>query len=268
MHYVVIDKSTFTSLPRTYIFPPSVTIVLLDCLVAEIIENAATDRSLKLWHFIRSHPERVVFGHGPYQLMAMERSATKRLSADAFIDHWGTSLIESVRTASADNFLRKVEKLRTSTIVSSRVATRDSFVEACSEIRHRINDGDPYWKNWLSRSISDEEVKRWYQDPNTVADILKTHPRLGSPSWQHALRFFPDRTAAGRWHRLLIFQFIEQYSISQSQVSIEHNWEDMQYVFTATYAANLLTSDKRMTLMSSTFFPYVRVDASPDSLLL
>jgi hypothetical protein len=83
-------------------------------------------------------------------------------------------------------------------------------------------------------------------------------PKYEAPEWKQALSEFPDRHAVGRWCRIALWYFLRKAQ-GLGTKKLRNDFEDAQYVFTASYADELWTRDGAMKRTVEVLFPHTKV---------
>ena len=127
------------------------------------------------------------------------------------------------------------------------------------------------WSRWIldrepdkvSLMTGDVEAQhKWIRIPDQGTElVVQNNPeRFDGPRWRAVLSVFPDRLAAGRWARIIIwYALMRSLNPTGHEHEFENNWDDAHYAFLASYTHRIATHDNGMKRLIAAVFPSVTV---------
>ncbi len=215
----------------------------------------------KLMDIVRANPKRFWVGLYWDALSRMESTPDAVLDATHIISHdLSAGLRDFALIVGSDIGLRLAEFVDYPE--SDYERRRSQFIRLCED-----------WTAWILER-QPEELKQmrgdvraqteWIQRPDQVVElVVRNSRRFDEPPWRAALSCFPDRLAAGRWARIIIwFALMRSLAPESNQHEFENNWDDAHYAFLGSYTAQIATYDRGLRRLVRAVFPSVAVVCS------
>jgi len=99
----------------------------------------------------------------------------------------------------------------------------------------------------------------WIRSPDLVTHLAAmSSPGRDTEAWRNALAVFPDIHAAGKFIRLLLWSALRR--VVKPKANLINDWDDIHYVFLASYSGHIATADRGVMEMAQAIFPDVSVD--------
>ena len=253
---VLLDLSTFLADPVDALVS-DVDVMLDETFFCELSNStAASNPYHKFWRWMQIYSERVWVGPFWWELVALERSPSKTLSAGSLTASAETQQVRERMTRSESEVLGLLREFSLSGAQVPHEQNRALFMSDCERFATPARDErTEWWRHLTGRGMDDADVIAYVQKPDTHLPFAESWggSKYAAPEWKSVLAMFPDVKAIGRWARLMLWSYM---SVTPASPSDFHNrWDDAHHAFLASYTLNLATRDKRMASMVKTVFP-------------
>lgn len=260
--WLVVDLCALEGLPRSETLPTTFSVVLPHRL---FFEAATSSRPRKLLHkaeqFLTQHSMlgRVLIGRDPLDVASREICPQDvRTEIDHVID---IETSDEVREAQVRGEVLDLSKM-------DEIVRSD---EAVDEAKRFFNQTSVNYAKWARNerpemlSVVSREFQsnapRWEHVARVAETAVALHPRYQSADWQSELSSFPTRSAVARY--LQIYAWYMSLRAARADTADAHfgnNFDDLHYVFLASYTNHLRTDDKGMaSACISLFGEHLRV---------
>ena len=267
---VVLDRCVLLARPEL-VLRPDEGIVIPDAYIAEMAEGDRTDTEPgQFLRWVRRFPERVYVAGYWWDLINAEGSCNRKARMEDVIRCGLTKkLRQIVQAEPLPDWSAGAKELAGWSDHGYSVG-RKQFLQLASLFRQWIDQDKPdFWAPMARGAATDEERMRFVRDPDQSAVIAPIWlewmgydgGRYRSEPWQRQLKAFPDRCAAGRWARLILWYFVK-WAVGETS-KFKNNWDDMHYALVASYTGHLATHDKGLAEAMAVVFPDCAVRTSP-----
>lgn len=240
--WVVVDWGILRALPVGTGLPGRFTAVLPPRLLEEVLGiDEGREGFLRKLEGILSHPDsrgRFLFGRDMESLIIDERASSDvRSEPIASIDFDLTTLL--------------LERLRSESIFSEFRPSpadlgdrKESFVEMATKFGPRLVENQPGHLRELSRGKEFHARQVIEAREEMISLAAHVDPCYSTPKWKAVLREFPDRSAVGKWLRLVWWYTMHRAGAPGERIErYGNNFDDLHYAFAALYTGRIWTSD-------------------------
>lgn len=241
--WIVADWGSLRALPRDAGLPGTASIMLPDVALKEMLSTERPDAYFEKLNGLIFHPS------------ANRRVVVGRYWNDISNDETTPQSVNPHSIAAAHLPLTR------ELLAMQRQGRRFVFVQEHDDMEKRkarfLNLVNRF-ATWMEVEHPDH-VRRLRSDPNTVTSsiqgatatmgnlIAMGDPRYATPAWRAAANTFPDRCAAARWMRTIVWYANLRVALpDQSDAKFGNNYEDAHYVFLAQYTGHIWTLDNGM----------------------
>jgi hypothetical protein len=253
----VLDWNWLRQLPKPHQQLPSTWCYLVpDNLFAEIAGCTMPDAmALKIREILIANRPRFFIGHNWGILSTLQTTPTVRLCLPDAVNWASTIGVRGLLDQHPEDWRRGVTDLVNGNPHQVYERQRRAFCETSEDFTRWIREQSPDWRRQITTDSSRHE---WIRRPEQAVELVALHtPRYNTPHWRTALARFPDRLAAGRWARILIWYALA-HSVDETS-KFGNNWDDAQYAFLASYAGSLVTGDAGLRDAVAAVSPWVKI---------
>lgn len=259
---VVVDWGAIRALPKSAEIPGDNGVLLADTIVCEIAgSNTPESNALKFRDVLAAtDASRLLVGHYWDHLSRQEHSPDVVLEPDAIVNPQLTSQLRESLSDGKANWSERIVGLDDSDEMTAYERHRNEFVAKCEAWTRWIRERQPDELNRMAGYMAAQH--EWIRIPTQVTElVVQGNPeKFDKPEWREALSVFPDRLAAGRWARIIVwYALMRSLNPEGNEHAFENNWDDAHYAFLASYAGNLVTADRGLKQLVEAVFPSVCV---------
>lgn len=248
---MVVDRSVMLQRIERFV-PDSADIVLPDVFFHEAAEREPLREGLVFDRWAIQHADRIWIARFWRELSGEETSPSQLVAPERIIHAKLTEDFRQALRTGGLNWRHCVPEPDTE-------LRRAEFVSVCSEFAGFAHSQHPDWK---ARLQSMDQRVEWTRRPDQVADgVRMLDLRLQDSIWDDILVGFPDRLAACRMARIIVWYAL-CYSLGKTK-GFGNNWEDAEYAFTAAYVGRLATTDNGLRDAVLACFPSCEVRTEP-----
>lgn len=271
--YIVIDLNQIRGTPSDQVLdlPSDMNAVFPHVILAEICKSNIPDaQAYKLQEFFESYPSQLYVGHEWLDLVDQDLISRQCCGAGAI--HQGFSWPLQHDAVNRTLCVKEgVSWLKDSPEMKTYENKGKFFLGWCQTIAAYLESREPEvlsnlekdGVNWCLMEQEVNDCSNIVGATGVFAGLLGERRRkYKNKDWQHALKSHPDRFAMGRWVKLLLW-YGYLWASKSNKDKFKNNWDDMQYLFLASYLGAIATDDKGICRCSKSLFPHVSVKPLP-----
>ena len=261
---VVVDWGVIRALPKNAALPGDASIILADTIICEIAgSDSPVNYARKFWDvLVATDASRLHVGHYWDHVSRQETVSDITLDLTAIINWELTTALREALALPAPDWVDRITSLSGSGEMVAYETRRRQFVAKCEAWTSWIRERNTRALNQMAGNVPDQH--EWIRTPSQVtAFLVQDNPgRFDTPEWQAALSVFPDRLAAGRWGRILIwYALTRSLSPERDEHAFENDWDDAHYAFLASYTGRIIVNDKELKKLVVAVFPAVTMES-------
>ena len=257
--WVVFDWGVVRSLKKNSGIPGEFSIAFPDALLVEALTSDKPDSFVRkaIDALRESGAENRLLLCRHWEEVSRSEHNPKKIAAPVQIVHG--EITNTVRQHFASGFEPTLTRDDVLEDLIGPAQSKESYIQLCERIKLGILDRHPRVAQDLIRDRA--ELLKFARDEEVIYPVLiRDNPRFRGRAWKSRLQTFPDRTAIGRWFRILLWyslQWVTRPDIPREKFG--NNWDDAHYLFCASYTMHLATDDIGMAEAAQAILPQIKV---------
>lgn len=251
--WVVADWCSLRSLPADNRLPGRFTIVIPDRLVVEVLGTDAPEEFLRKLDGLMTHPTsigRILIGHYWNYIAGLETSPEHVVDSATCAIHVELSefIAQQQRTGT------RVFKLSKQWPDVSTIADRkDKFITLVRMYAAEMTRESASALDELRKGKLPELTRLIQESGDAMVNLVASgYEKYRQPMWRDILREFPDRVAAARWLRVMMWYSMRHLTAPDTgDKKVGNEYDDAHYVFLSLYTKHLWTQDPGMARAAS-----------------